>query len=1579
ATGGGSTVTSSNGRYVTDSRGEIVIPDITGTIVVTETKAAEGYAIDPDHRSETVTISPSDAQTLTFGNPRLLTLTIRKRDAVTHEPLSGAEFYVRESGGAAVGTYITGADGTALVSGLTPGVSLVVAEAYAPDGYTVDPTPRTIQITTGGDNSLTFDNAPTSTLLIRKVIAGTDNEPLEGVQFKVTDSSGAEIGTSGGIYTTDATGEIRIVGIRPGTTVNVRETKTSDGYVLDGDTRSLLIQAGQEHTLLFENQRKGSLIVRKTDSETGEPLAGAGFRITYADGRPVDNATGNTDGGPAVTSSNGNYVTDSRGEIVLNDVTGTITVTETKPPQGYAMDPENRSQTVTITARDAQTLTFGNPKLLTLTVHKRDSVTGAPLSGAEFAVKDSGGETIGSFTTGEDGTVAVPGLTPGATVVVSETKAPTGYVLNDRPQTYRMQTGRDNSVTFENTPTTTLVVRKVIAGTNEPLADVRFHITDSSGAAVGPDGGMFTTDRNGEIRVTGLAPGMTVVVRETRTAEGFVLDGTARELLIRAGEQQTMLFENLRKGSLLVRKLDAATREPLPGAEFTILHADGRPVDNANGHISSAGRYTTDDNGEILISGVLGTLIVTEEKPAPGYVMDPDSRTRTVEVTPNDAQTLVFTNAPKQSLTIRKFVANTTTPIPGTVFLVTDSTGNRLGPDNGEFTTDANGEIVVTGLTPGVTVTAKEIRAAVGFVEDGTPQSIYVRSGDAQSLTFYDTPKQSVTIRKYDRQTNRPLAGVTFLVTDAAGNRVGEYVTDENGEAVVYGLDPGASLVVREIRTVNGYVLNSEPRTLVVGTAGTVSLMGAGGTSGATASGGTSSGTAGGSTVSGNTVSFYDEPLSTLVVKKYEAGTDYAPVSGAEFTITDGNGGAIGNTGGVFRTNSAGTITVEGLEPGTTVKVQETKAPEGFVLDGTPRTITIENSQVHTLEFWNRKCGSLTVKKLDSATRQPIPGAEFKLSYTDGRPVDTASGQQSSAGQYFTDANGEIVVTGVTGSIVITETKPAPGYVMNPDSRSRTVEINPDDAQTITILNTPTQTLTVRKFVAGTTRPVAGAEFLVTDATGAVVGENGGRYVTDADGQFVISGLAPGVTLKVRETKAPEGFVLDGAEKSIVIRAGNAQSLAFTNAPCGSLKIVKRDSVTGQPLAGAEFQVLTSNGQYVPDRGGRLSSNGLYTTDSNGEILITGLDPVTLVVKETRAPEGYALDDTPQTVDVLADETRTLTFRDVPLERVIIRKFEEGTTNPLAGVRFLVTDGGNRPLGAGEYVTDGNGEIAISGIAPGTTVTAREVKTVNGYALNGMPQSLEVKSGEANTLTFYDAPLSVLVVKKYIAGTDHEPLEGVHFRITDGNGKAVGTSGGSFTTDETGTITIPDLEPGTTLKVQETRTVPGFVLDGTPKTITIESSQVHELAFENRRSGSLTVIKQDSATHAPIPGTVFHIAYADGRPVDTANEQQSTNGRYVTDDNGEIRIGGITGTVVVTEEQAAPGYTIRPDGKSQTVEIGPEDGQTLTFLNDPTQTLTVQKFAEGTTTPLPGAVFLISDSGGERLGTEDGRFTTDVN
>ena len=293
-----------------------------------------------------------------------------------------------------------------------------------------------------------------------------------------------------------------------------------------------------------------------------------------------------------------------------------------------------------------------------------------------------------------------------------------------------------------------LVIHKYIEGTdNEPLSGVEFQITDGKGAAVGK--GTYYTDKSGEIRVENLEPGLTVNVRETKTVSGYVLDGTPKTGAIPSGDVLEMTFRNSRQGSLVIRKQDSETKEPLGGVKFKITYADGRPVDTENGQLSSAGEYFTDENGEIRVTGITGTLTVTEERTLANYVIDPNSKSKTVTVNPGDTQTITFFNTRKQALTIQKYIQRTTTPIPGVTFLVTDSKGAVVGANNGEFITDENGRVVIENLTPGVTITAKEIRAADGYVLDSAPKSILIKSGAAQSMTFYNVPVQTLTIQKY--------------------------------------------------------------------------------------------------------------------------------------------------------------------------------------------------------------------------------------------------------------------------------------------------------------------------------------------------------------------------------------------------------------------------------------------------------------------------------------------------------------------------------------------------------------------------------------------------------------------------------------------------------------------------------------------------------------------------------------------------------------------------------------------------------------------------------------------------------------
>ena len=118
-------------------------------------------------------------------------------------------------------------------------------------------------------------------------------------------------------------------------------------------------------------------------------------------------------------------------------------MTEEAAPDNYRKDPT--PQTVVVNAADTQTLRFYDDPLCTLTILKRDAVTKKPLANAEFTVKDSEGRAVGpnnsSYITGSDGTATVTGLEPDATIIVSESRAPTGYILDQTPKSIVVRTG----------------------------------------------------------------------------------------------------------------------------------------------------------------------------------------------------------------------------------------------------------------------------------------------------------------------------------------------------------------------------------------------------------------------------------------------------------------------------------------------------------------------------------------------------------------------------------------------------------------------------------------------------------------------------------------------------------------------------------------------------------------------------------------------------------------------------------------------------------------------------------------------------------------------------------------------------------------------------------------------------------------------------------------------------------------------------------------------------------------------------------------------------------------------------------
>ena len=178
-----------------------------------------------------------------------------------------------------------------------------------------------------------------------------------------------------------------------------------------------------------------------------------------------------------------------------------------------------------------------------------------------------------------------------------------GYSIKDpTSQQVYVEAGRGKVVTFENTPLSAIIVKKVDSSTGDPLQGAWFRVRFLGGTS-GTGGTVIAerqTSSNGTFILTGLKAG-TYVVEEISAPDGYVLSENDIQTVYLSGNEQdviTVTFGNEAKGSVLIKKIDAITREPLSDVEFMVTESNGTVVGNRNG------KYVTDSVGTILIDGL---------------------------------------------------------------------------------------------------------------------------------------------------------------------------------------------------------------------------------------------------------------------------------------------------------------------------------------------------------------------------------------------------------------------------------------------------------------------------------------------------------------------------------------------------------------------------------------------------------------------------------------------------------------------------------------------------------------------------------------------------------------------------------------------------------------------------------------------------------------------------------------------------------------------------------------------------------------------------------------------------------------
>ena len=939
----------------TDGAGRIFLANIpVGSYKVTEVNAPSDVILCDI--PQTIALGPGETRTVTFFNAMKPSLKIIKRCEVTKDPIPNTKFHIwwasdNTSTGAMndLGSFYTDDHGEIIFTGdaLKSGWYKVTEEAPA-SGFAPADEPTQEFYLAGNENTVKiWENRPLSALVVFKYDEKT-GAALQGAEFQIRYLGGTS-GTGGtviGTYTTSENGSIILTRLKAGTYI-VEETKASPFYSIDTPPQTVLLSGKDQDvvTLRFSNQPYGSVLIKKlADDANKTPLAGATFLVT-------------DDKGTFIGSANGEFTTDKSGAIQLPKLPAgtTIVAKEIRPPEGYALD--GTPQTITVQAGENAPLTFYDKPLCNLTILKRDALTKKPLAKAEFIVKDSEGKPIGTdngrFVTGSDGTVTITALNPNATIIVSEDKAPIGYIKDETPKTIVVRSGVPNSLTFDNEPSTTLVIHKYIEGTeNEPLSGVAFKVVDGSGAAVGPDDGVYYTDKAGEIILNGLEPGTTVVAREIKSVDGFVLDGTPQDILIKAGPVQNLTFWNKRQGALIINKLSSLDRKtPLKGVTFKITTATGEFVPDENGKISSNGLYYTDKNGQIILKGVTGTLVVTEEKSIDGYTIDENTRTQTVVVNPDDTQSLYFYNAPIGGVELIKVnAADKTQRIPNTTFEI------RRVSDGGlvdTVTTGTDGRVYVPLASD--SYYAVETEAGKGYQLDSTPIYFTVEDGKMTTKTVTNKAISGILIHKVNAITGEGIYGVTFLLYDGNHRPIGEYSSDQRGYVYIDNLTESGRYYLRELEN-EGYVSDTELKTVYVRSGEVTEL------------------TWENTPICGQIQiikkSANDNPINGL-----PAGT---LLEGAVFEIYD----KAGNVVDTIKSDRNGRAVSKTL-PLSRYTVREIKAPANYSINPTVMTAYLEfNGQIVTFEVQNTSVSTgVSIKKTGPV--QAVPGQPIRYVFSD--------------------------------------------------------------------------------------------------------------------------------------------------------------------------------------------------------------------------------------------------------------------------------------------------------------------------------------------------------------------------------------------------------------------------------------------------------------------------------------------------------------------------------------------------------------------------------------------------------------------
>ena len=669
------------------------------------------------------------------------------------------------------------------------------------------------------------------------------------------------------------------------------------------------------------------------------------------------------------------------------------------------------------------------------------------------------------------------------------------------------------------------------------------------------------------------------------------------------------------------------------------------------------------------------------------------------------------------------------------------------GTEISRATTDANGQASFDRLMPGKYI-IKEISNLDNYVINTQDFEVNVKFGEKSTINITNEKKKGqIKVVKIDKDNNEvKIEGVTFKIYDELGREVDTLITDTNGEAISKLLPVGQTYTLKEISTLDNYVINTQDFKVDVkfGEISTVNVTN-------------------------------EKKKGQIEVIKIDKDYNEIKLEGVTFEILDKSENIVDTL--VTDTNGKAISKLLPIDNEYTIREKETR--KEYILTKKIEKVILKENEIRKITFENEiKKGNLKIYKIDKDNKKiALGGVEFELFSNEFNKV---------IGKYLTDANGEILIENLRiGEYKLHELKTNKWYNLS-DNDNQQIIINWNETTNTTVENEKQkgQIKVIKIDKDNNEVKLKGVKFNVLDEDGNILetiitNENGEAFTKE----YPVRDFEK---LILQEVETLKEYKLNTQKKTIELKANEITNVTFENeVKKGKIKIIKVDKDNNEvKLQGVTFEVLDENGKIVQT----------LVTDKNGECETDWL-PISkkYTVRETITKEEYVLSDKVEQIELKEDEITNLTFEnEIKKGQIKVFKTDGETKKPLKDIEFEIYDS------KGELVdtlkTDENGEATSKRLSIFEEYTIVETKTKKGYVLNAEEvNEIELKEDEITNIKFenYKGKGTLRIVKKSSNGV----LNGFRFLVkgTTYTGEKYEQE---FVTNDEGIILIEDLLEG---------------------------------------------------------------------------------------------------------------------------------------------------------------------------------------